>query len=286
MTTYAVTGATGELGALVIDALLEREIEAAAIVAVVRNTAKAAGLRERGVTVREGDYDKPETLASALAGVDTLMLISGSEVGQRVRQHGNVLEAAKAAGVKRMAYTSVLRADTSELALAPEHKATEALIRESGIPSTLLRNGWYIENYTGQLGQYLQTGAVIGAAGDARIAAATRADFAEAAAVVLTGEGHENAVYELGGTPFTMGEFASAVSEVTGRSIGYRNVALDEYKQGLLAAGLDEGMAGFLTSLEANTAAGDLDTESEDLAKLIGRPSTPLTEAVRAAYTA
>ncbi|AUI52071.1 SDR family oxidoreductase [Arthrobacter crystallopoietes] len=286
MTTYAVTGATGELGALVIDALLEREIEAAAIVAVVRNTAKAAGLQERGVTVREGDYDKPETLASALAGVDTLMFISGSEVGQRVRQHGNVVEAARAAGVQRIAYTSVLRADTSDLALAPEHKATEALIRESGIPFTLLRNGWYIENYTGQLGQYLQAGAVIGAAGDARIAAATRADFAEAAAVVLTGEGHENAVYELGGTPFAMVEFASAVSEVTSRSIGYRNVTLDEYKQGLLAAGLDEGMAGFLAALEANTAAGDLDTESEDLAKLIGRPSTPLTEAVRAAHTA
>ncbi len=286
MTTYAVTGATGELGALVIDALLEREIEAAAIVAVVRNTAKAAGLQERGVTVREGDYDKPETLASALAGVDTLMFISGSEVGQRVRQHGNVLEAAKAAGVKRIAYTSVLRADTSDLALAPEHKATEALIRESGIPFTLLRNGWYIENYTGQLGQYLQAGAVIGAAGDARIAAATRADIAEAAAVVLTGEGHENAVYELGGTPFTMVEFASAISEVTGRSIGYRNVTLDEYQQGLLAAGLDGGMAGFLTALEANTAVGDLDTESEDLAKLIGRPSTPLAEAVRAAHAA
>lgn len=286
MTTYAVTGATGELGALVIDALLEREVEAAAIVAVVRNTAKAAGLQERGVTVREGDYDKPETLASALAGVDTLMFISGSEVGQRVRQHGNVLEAAKAAGVKRLAYTSVLRADTSELALAPEHKATEALIRESGIPFSLLRNGWYIENYTGQLGQYLQAGAVIGAAGDAKIAAATRADFAEAAAVVLTGEGHQNAVYELGGTPFTLVEFASAISEVAGRNIGYRNVTLDEYKQGLLAAGLDEGTAGFLTALEANTAAGDLDTESEDLAKLIGRLSTPLAEAVRAAHTA
>jgi NAD(P)H dehydrogenase (quinone) len=286
MTTYAVTGATGELGVLVIDALLEREIEAAAIVAVVRNTAKAAGLLERGVIVREGDYNKPETLASALAGVDTLMFISGSEVGQRVRQHGDVLEAAKAAGVKRIAYTSVLRADTSNLALAPEHKATEALIRESGIPFTLLRNGWYIENYTGQLGQYLQAGAVIGAADDARIAAATRSDFAEAAAVVLTGEGHEGAVYELGGTPFTMVEFASAVSEVTGRSIGYRNVTLDEYQQGLLAAGLDEGTAGFLTALEANTAAGDLDTESEDLAKLIGRPSTPLAEAVRAAHTA
>jgi NAD(P)H dehydrogenase (quinone) len=214
------------------------------------------------------------------------MFISGSEVGQRVRQHGNVLEAAKAAGVKRIAYTSVLRADTSDLALAPEHKATEALIRESGIPFTLLRNGWYIENYTGQLGQYLQAGAVIGAAGDARIAAATRADFAEAAAVVLTGEGHENAVYELGGMPFTMVELASAISEVTGRNIGYRIVTLDEYKQGLLAAGLDEGMAGFLTALEANTAEGDLDTESEDLAKLIGRPSTPLAEAVRAVHTA
>jgi NAD(P)H dehydrogenase (quinone) len=286
MTTYAVTGATGQLGALVIDALLDQDISPADIVAIVRNPAKAAGLQERGITVRQADYTEPDTLAAALAGVDNLLLISGSEVGQRVAQHTNVVEAARAAGVRRIAYTSVLRADTTALALAPEHKATEAVIRDSGIEFTFLRNGWYTENYTGQLGQYLQLGAIFGAAGDAKVAAATRADFAAAAAVALTGEGHGNRIYELGGVPFGFVELAAAVSEVTGRDIPYRNVSLDEYRQGLAAAGLDEGMAGFLTALEANTAAGDLDTDSEDLAKLLGRPVTSLPEAVRAAHVA
>jgi NAD(P)H dehydrogenase (quinone) len=286
MTTYAVTGATGQLGALVIDALLDQDVSPADIVALVRNPAKAAGLQERGITVRQADYTEPETLAAALAGVENLLLISGSEVGRRVAQHTNVVEAARAAGVRRIAYTSVLRADTTALALAPEHKATEAIIRDSGIEYTFLRNGWYTENYTGQLGQYLQLGAIFGAAGDVKVAAATRADFAAAAAIALTGEGHENKIYELGGVPFGFVELAAAVSEVTGRDIPYRNVTLDEYEQGLIAAGLDEGMAAFLTALEANTAAGDLDTDSEDLAKLLGRPVTSLPEAVRAAHAA
>ncbi len=286
MTTYAVTGATGQLGALVIEALLDQDVNPADIVAIVRNPAKAAGLSERGINVRQADYTEPDTLAAALAGVDNLLLISGSEVGQRVAQHSNVVAAALAAGVRRIAYTSVLRADTTALALAPEHKATEAVIRDSGIEFTFLRNGWYTENYTGQLGQYLQAGAVFGAAGDAKVAAATRADFAAAAAIVLTGEGHGNKVYELGGVPFGFAELAAAVSEITGRDIPYRNVSLAEYQQGLIAAGLDEGTAGFFAALEANTAAGDLDTDSEDLAKLLGRPATPLSEAVRAAHAA
>ncbi|WP_211881358.1 NAD(P)H-binding protein [Pseudarthrobacter albicanus] len=284
MTTYAVTGATGQLGALVIDALLDQDINPAGIVAIVRNPAKAAGLQERGITVRQADYTEPEALAAALAGVDNLLLISGSEVGQRVAQHTNVVEAAQGAGVRRIAYTSVLRADTTALALAPEHKATEAVIRGSGIEFTFLRNGWYTENYTGQLGQYLQAGAVFGAAGDAKVAAATRADFAAAAAVVLAGKGHGNKIYELGGLPFGFAELAAAVSDITGRDIPYRNVSLDVYRQGLVAAGLDEGTAGFFAALEANTAAGDLDTDSEDLAKLLGRPATSLLEAVRAAH--
>lgn len=286
MTTYAVTGATGQLGALVIDALLDQDVNPADIVAIVRNPAKTAGLSERGITIRQADYTEPDTLAAALVGVDNLLLISGSEVGQRVAQHTNVVEAAQAAGVRRIAYTSVLRADTTALVLAPEHKATEAVIRDSGIDFTFLRNGWYTENYTGQLGQYLQAGAIFGAAGDAKVAAATRADFAAAAAIVLTGEGHENKVYELGGRSFGFVELAAAVSQVTGRDIPYRNVGLADYQQGLIAAGLDEGTAVFLTALEANTAAGDLDTDSEDLAKLLGRPVTSLPEAVRAAHVA
>ncbi|QCB97824.1 NAD(P)-dependent oxidoreductase [Arthrobacter sp. PAMC25564] len=286
MTTYAVTGATGQLGALVMEALLGQDVNPADIVAIVRNPAKAAGLFERGIDVRQADYTEPDTLAAALAGVDNLLLISGSEVGRRVAQHSNVVAAAMAAGVRRIAYTSVLRADTTALALAPEHKATEAIIRDSGIEFTFLRNGWYTENYTGQLGQYLQAGAVVGAAGDAKVAAATRADFAAAAAIVLTGEGHGNQIYELGGVPFGFAELAATVSDITGRVIPYRNASLAEYQQGLIAAGLDEGTAGFFAALEANTAAGDLDTDSEDLAKLLGRPATPLSEAVRAAHAA
>jgi len=283
MTTYAVTGATGHLGALVVEALLERGVPASDVVAVARTPQKAAALADRGVTVREGDYSKPETLATALAGVDVLLLVSGSEVGQRVPQHAAVIEAAKAASVGRIAYTSVTRADTSALVLAPEHKATEELVRASGLPFTVLRNNWYIENYTGGLADHLSRGGIVGAAGDGRIAAATRADFAAAAAAVLTGDGHAGATYELAGTPFTLKELTAVITDVSGTTVGYDDVTGAELVAILQGAGLDEGTAGFVAALDEGIARGDLDIDSDDLPRLLGRPVTPLADAVRAA---
>ncbi|CAD5991595.1 SDR family oxidoreductase [Agreia sp. COWG] len=283
MTTYAVTGASGQFGRIAVTDLIEAGIAPGDIVALVRTPEKIADLAARGVVVRTADYADEASLRAALAGVDVLLLVSSSEVGQRVAQHANVIEAAKTTGVSRIAYTSVLRADTSELVLAPEHKATEELLRASGIAFTLLRNGWYIENYLGQIEQQKAAGEIVGAAGDQPISAATRADFAAAAVATLVGEGHENAIYELGGTPFTMSDVAAALSQATGTNIVYRDVTPDELAAGLQAVGLDAGTAGFVAALDVASKRGDLYTESRDLETLIGRPSTPLAEAVAAA---
>ncbi len=284
MTTYGVTGATGQLGRLTVAALLANGVPAGDVVAVVRTPTKAAELASQGVQVRHGDYTDPEGWATALAGVDTLLLVSSSEVGQRVSQHETVIDAARAAGVTRIVYTSLLRADTTEIVLAPEHKATEELLVASGVSYTFLRNGWYIENYTAQLGQYQAQGAITAAAGDGRIAAASRADYAAAAAAALTGDGHENKIYELGGTAFTLTELAAIVSEVTGTPVGYHQVTGAELVAILTGAGLDEGTAGFVAALDEATARGDLDTDSTDLVRLIGRPSTPVAQVVRAEW--
>jgi NAD(P)H dehydrogenase (quinone) len=282
MTTYAVTGATGPFGRLAVAALLDRGVPAADVVAVVRTPAKAAELEEQGVAVREGDYDRPDTLPAALDGVERLLLVSGNAVGQRVRQHSAVVDAAKAAGVQRIAYTSILRADSSTLPLAPEHKATEDVLRQSGTAYTLLRNSWYLENYTDQVGQYVERGEIVGAAGDARVAAAPRSDYAAAAAAALVEDGHDRATYELGGPGFTFPELAAALSDVTGRTIRYRDVPLSDFTAGLIAAGLDDGTAQFVTALEAGTAAGELDTDPTDLERLLGRPATTLSDGLRA----
>ncbi|HEY7768458.1 NAD(P)H-binding protein, partial [Longimicrobium sp.] len=208
----AVSGATGHLGNLVVQNLLERGVEPAHIVALVRSPEKASDLAARGVQVRHADYSRPETLGPALQGVEKLLLVSSSEVGQRAVQHANVVEAARAAGVKLLAYTSILHADATAMQLAAEHRASEEGIRASGIPFVFLRNGWYLENYTGNLGPALEHGALLGSAGDGRVSAATRADFAGAAAAVLAGEGHENRIYELGGDEaFTLAELAAIV---------------------------------------------------------------------------
>ncbi|HST46401.1 NAD(P)H-binding protein [Jatrophihabitans sp.] len=278
--TYAVTGATGHLGRLAVLALLDRGVPATDVVAVVRDVAKAQPIAERGVQVRVASYDEPEALVAAFAGVDRLLFVSGSEVGQRERQHRNVVEAAKAAGVSLIAYTSIARADQNSMPLGVEHRATETLLRESGIPTVLLRNSWYLENYTGQLEQYLAAGAVIGATGDARIAAALRADYAEAAAAALVDDVAPGE-YELGGPAFTMAEFAAALSAAVGRELPYRDVSLAEFEAGLVAAGLDEGAAGFVTALERGAAAGELDVPVTDLERLLGRPATDLTTAVK-----
>ncbi|MHA7132392.1 SDR family oxidoreductase [Oerskovia turbata] len=284
----AVTAATGHLGHLVVDSLLERGVAPERIVAAVRSPAKAADLVERGVVVREADYSRPETLAPALDGVDVLLLVSGSEVGRRVQQHANVVEAAQAAGVRHLVYTSVSQATTSALVLAPEHKATEELIAASGLTATILRNGWYTENYLGAVEQARETGVVLGSVGDGLVASASRTDYAEAAAAVLVAADADpavaGAVHELSGDvawdhPF----LAATIGGIVGREVVYRDVTPEVHTQALLDAGLDEGTAGFVVALDAGTRAGLLGATSGDLARLIGRPTTPLAEGLRAA---
>lgn len=283
MTTFAVTGASGRLGRRVVTELLDRGVPADDVVAVVRDPARATDLAERGVQVRIGDYARPETLGPALAGVDRLLLVSGSEPGNRVTLHGAVIDAAVAAGVARIAYTSILDADTTSNPLAGEHRGTEELLRASGLPTTLLRNGWYTENYTDQLGATLERGVLLSAAGDGRVSAAPRADYAVAAAAALLDDADGDRVHELGGPAFDLDELAATVTEVTGRPLVHRPLPTAEYVAALVEAGLDQGTATFLAALDASTAAGDLETDSRDLEQLLGRPVTPLADAVREA---
>lgn len=283
----AVTGATGHLGRLTLQALLQRGVPANQLVALVRDPAKAADLARQGVRVRQADYSQPDTLRTALQGVDKLLLISSSDFGGRVSHHRHVIEAARAAGVKLLAYTSFLAADTTPVLLAADHKATEALIRASGIPFVLLRNGWYTENYTGNLGQTLAQGGMLGAAGEGRLTPATRQDYAEAAATVLTTEGHENKVYELGGDEaVTLSELACEISRQSGQEITYTNLPVDEYAKALVSFGLPEGSAAVFADADAGIKRGDLATDSGDLRRLIGRPTTGVADAVKVALNA
>jgi NAD(P)H dehydrogenase (quinone) len=277
-----VTGASGKLGRLVMSALLE-STPANRLLAVARDPAKLSELAQRGVTVRHGDYDQPDSLSPAFAGAELLLLISGSEAGRRVPQHTAAIEAAKRARVSRVVYTSIAKADSSRMALAAEHLATEVAIRAAGLPFTLLRNSWYIENYTENLGPALTHGVFLGAAGDGRISAATRADYARAAAAVLTQPGHENAVYELGGDQaFTMTELAQSVSEWAGRPIGYTNLPEEQYAQALIAAGVPAPYAKMLADSDVGISRGELEVTSGALQRLIGRPTTPLNSVLHA----
>jgi NAD(P)H dehydrogenase (quinone) len=280
--SIVVTGATGHLGRLVVETLLSRGVPADRIVATGRRVETLADLADRGVTVRHADYTDPASLRDAFTGAEELLLVSGSEIGQRVPQHRNAIDAAKEAGVRLIAYTSVVRADSSSLGIAEEHRATERLLAESGIPHVVLRNGWYTENYTGQLDTYLANG-IVGSAGAGRISAATRADYAEAAAAVLTEDRHAGAVYELGGEAFTMSGLAAAVSAVTGTDVGYTDVPLEQYAAILEGAGLPAPVAGMFADIDRSVAAGDLDVEGDDLERLIGRAPTPLRDAIAAA---
>jgi NAD(P)H dehydrogenase (quinone) len=278
-----VTGATGQLGQLVIKALLKK-IPAANIIAAVRNVEKAKDIAALGVQVRFGDYSQPASWDSALQGADKVLLISSSEVGQRATQHRAVIDAAKRAGVKLLAYTSVLRADTSPLGLAAEHKETEEYLRTSGVPFTLLRHGWYTENYTAGIPAALAHNAVFGAASDGRISSATRADYAEADVAVLTADNQAGKVYELAGdTSFTLTELAAEISRQTGKAIGYVNLPEAEYKKALLGAGLPEFVAELLADSDTGASKGGLFDESRQLSKLIGRPTTALATALKAA---
>ncbi|WP_374968309.1 SDR family oxidoreductase [Terrabacter sp. BE26] len=285
--TLLVTGASGHLGRLAVESLLQRGTAASDVVALARNPESVSELADRGVQVRQGDYSDPESLDAAFTGVDRLLLVSGSEVGRRTAQHGNVVDAAKRAGVAFLAYTSITRADTSDLVLAEEHRATEELLAASGLPHALLRNSWYLENYIGQLPVFLAHGTVLGAAGTGRVSAATRADYAEAAAVVLAGHGHEGAVYELGGdTAFTMGELAEAVGRMAGQEVVYRDMSVADYTAALVGAGLPEGYAAVLADGDRGLAQGQLFTDSGDLSRLLGRPTTTLEDALQAAVVA
>ncbi len=282
----AITGATGGLGHHVVTELLDRGVPAADLVAVVRSPEKAADLAALGVEVREGDYDRPDTLVSAFAGIDKLLLVSGNEVGQRERQHANAIDAAVAAGVGSIAYTSILKADTSTVTLAAEHLATERALAASGLPHTLLRNGWYHENYTGTLTATLEHGTVLGATGGASFTPAARADFAAAAATVLATDGHDGAVYELGGDPLTLAAVAATVTEVSGTPVTSTDLPVEAFVDALLAAQLPPVVAEMLGSADRGIANGELSTDSGDLARLVGRPLVPFRDAVAAALPA
>lgn len=279
----AITGATGQLGQHVIENLL-KTTPASRIVAIVRNPQKAAPLSQRGIAVRQADYANEAALTSALQGVNKLLLISSSEVGQRTAQHRNVIQAAIAAKVKFIAYTSLLHADKSPLALADEHVATEKLLAESGIPYALLRNGWYTENYLASVPAALELGVFIGAAGEGKIASATRADYAAAAARVVSEEGHAGKVYELAGDDaWTLSQLADALTHQSGKKIVYQNLSQADFAAALKGAGLSDGLADMLANSDAGAAKGGLFDDSHTLRKLIGHPTTTLAESLRAA---
>lgn len=278
----AVTGANGQLGRLVIDKL-KNSIPAADIAAIVRTSANAA---ELGVTTREADYEDPRALDEALVGIDRLLLISSSEIGKRTRQHRNVIQAAKNAGVKRIVYTSVLHADRTPLSLAAEHLQTENELKASGIPFVILRNGWYTENYTGSLGAARSTGSLVGSAGEGRISSATRADYAEAAVRVLTTDGHEGKTYELAGDEaYRLRDLAAEASRQTGTTLSYKNLPQEEYAALLSKLGVPEGLAEGLASWDVDASRGALFDDGRQLSALIGRPTTPLSAAVAEALS-
>lgn len=280
----AVTGATGHLGRLIVSEILDREVPAARLVAIARSPQKARDLAGLGIDVRQGDYEDKASLVEALQGVDTLVLVSASEVGKRVEQHRNVIEAAREAGVEQLVYTSILAADSANTILSREHIATEELIRESGLEHTILRNGWYLENYTGTLAQAIEQGAILGTAGNGRVSAAARADYASAAATVVTESGHLGHTYELGGDEaFTMAELAAEVSRQSGKAVEYRDLPEEEYRETLESFGLPDTVAAMLADADEGLERGALYTNSGDLRKLIGRPPTTLAQAVTAA---
>jgi NAD(P)H dehydrogenase (quinone) len=277
-----VTGASGQLGRLVIEALL-KTVPAAQIVAAVRTPQKVADLAARGIQVRQADYAQPATLATAFKGADRLLLISSSELGQRAPQHRAVIDAAKASGVGLIAYTSLLHADTSPLGLAGEHKATEAMLAASGLPHVILRNGWYTENYAASIPTALQFGALLGSAGDGRIASAARADYAEAAAAVLTQPNPAGRIHELAGdTAYTLSEFAAELARQSGKAVAYKDLPKVEFKAVLLGAGLPEGLAELLADSDAGAARGALFDGDRQLSRLIGRPTTPFATTIAA----
>lgn len=277
----AITGATGQLGQHVIESLL-KTVPASQIVAIVRNPAKATALSQQGITVRQADYSDEAAFSTALQGIDKLLLISSSEVGQRAPQHRNVINAAKATHVKFIAYTSLLHADTSPLGLADEHVATEKMLAESGIAYALLRNGWYTENYLASAPAALEHGVFIGAAGEGKIASATRADYAAAAARVISEEGHAGKTYELAGDAgWTLSQLAAELAKQSGKKVVYQNLSEADFAAALKGFGLPAGLAEMLADSDVGASKGGLFDDSHTLSKLIGRPTTSLADSVK-----
>ena len=284
--SIVITGATGHLGRLVVEDLLDRGIPATDIVATGRATDRLADLAARGVTTRRVDFDDVASLHGAFAAGDRVLLVSGSELGRRVVQHQSVIDAAAAADVALLVYTSAPRADSTPMQLAAEHRDTEELIAASGVPVVVLRNDWYVENYTDQLDTYLEYGAVLGSAGDGRISAASRRDYAEAAAAVLAAEPaeHVGRTYELAGDEsFTLSELAAAITEASGVTVVYTDVPVADHRAALVEAGVPEPVASVLADVDQAIAQGALLIETHDLSRLIGHPTTSLRDAVKAA---
>lgn len=279
-----VTGASGHLGRLVIDNLIKRGTPAEQIIAAVRSPEKAQDLAAQGVSVRKADYDNIDTLNAAMTDVKRVVLVSSSEVGQRTAQHKNIIQAAKDAAVELLAYTSILDADHSPLQLAAEHVETEQLLAASGVPYVLLRNGWYSENYTENIDAAFEHGAVLGCAGQGKYATATRANYAEAAAVVITRENQAGKVYELAGDhAFTLEEYAQALSKISGKPVVYQDLSEAEYVKILVDAGVPEGFATILADADTGAAKGGLFDDSHSLSALIGHPTTPIADSIQAA---
>lgn len=275
-----ITGATGQLGSRVVE-LLKNKIAKEDIIALVRTPEKAAKM---GVEARAFDYTKPELLAEALNGVDNLLLISSNEIGQRAAQHANVIKAAKEAGVKWIVYTSLLHADSSTLSLAAEHLSTEAMLKDSGLKYTILRNGWYTENYTSSIGGAIAGGAFIGSAGNGKISSASRDDYAEAAVTVICDESNQGKVYELAGDEnYTLSELASEISKQTGKTIPYKDLPAEEYANILKSFNIPEGFAQAIAGWDVSASEGALYDDSNQLSQLIGHPTTPLAVSVKAA---
>jgi NAD(P)H dehydrogenase (quinone) len=284
MAVYAVTGASGHLGGFAVRHLLAGGVPPSGVVAVVRTRGKADDLAARGVQVRVADYSRPETLDAALAGVDRLLLVSGNAATQRVVHHTNVARAAAMAGVSRIVYTSMLNAGHTSNPLVAEHRDSELAIREAGLPVTLLRNGLYLERYTDHLNEYLQAGEIVGAAGTGRISAASRQDYAAAAAAALLHDEGGNRTYELGGPAFDLPRLAQVISGVTGAQVTYRDLPAEEYADVLQRAGLDAATARFVAAIDSSIARGELETSSADLANLLGRAASRPAEVVHMAY--
>lgn len=281
-----ITGASGHLGRLVVDQLLADGTPPAQIVATGRDIDKLADLAQTGVTVRRADFGDPSTLDDAFAGAEAMVLVSTTTVGERFGNARNAIDAAARAGVSRIVYTSIVNASTARMTLADEHRRTEDYLRDSGSAFVILRNGWYLENYTDQLPMITQYHALPGSARDGRVSAASRHDLAAAAVAALTQEGHLGATYELGGTPFTLTELAATISDVLGTHIAYQDMPVADYTGMLTAAGLPPEMAAAVADADAGLARGELFTASEDLVKLIGRPATTAREAIHNAAAA